>query len=157
MSGWPGERTPMHEILSRGLDRVGHCGMPLKGTRDKVLVVMHPPTDAMATNSFLTILGTRREKWQIGMRDADPVPEEPVRNTLAAFVQASDQESPRFFLVPWTEYQLMLFWRIQHSASRRRVTISLEDVAAWEDRWDLLGAPGREGPDGRIIRRRDTP
>ena len=76
------------------------------------------------------------------MRDADPAPEPPRRNTLAAFVLAPDDEEPRFFLVPWVEYQLMVFWRIQQSSARRRVTIRLDDVVAYENRWDLLGTPG---------------
>lgn len=147
----------MHEIFSRRLDRVGHCGMPLKGTRDKVIVVMHPPTETVATDSFMTTLGVRREKWEVGMTDADPTPETPVRNTPATFIHALDEENPRFFLVPRAEYQLTLFWRVQHSATRSRVTIPLEDVAAGEDRWDLLDAPGQGGPNGRILRRREGP
>lgn len=52
------------------------------------------------------------------MRDADPVPESPERNTLAAFVLAPDGKEPRFFLIPWVEYQLMVFWRISGVALR---------------------------------------
>lgn len=147
------ERTPMHEILERGLRRVGHCGLPMAGTRDKVFVVIHPPSYEMATKSFLTIHGTRRSTWQVGMRDADPSPERPERNASAAFVLAPDGEEPRFFLIPWVEYQLMLFWRIQFGSARSRVTIRLDDVVAWENRWDLLGAPGLDGPDGRMVPR----
>lgn len=136
------ERMPMLEVLRGGLRRVGHAGMALKGSRDTVLVVMHPPFAEMETNSFLTIHGTRRGAWRIGMRDADPAPEPPRRTTLAAFVLAPDGENARFFLVPWVEYQLMVFWRIQQSSARRRVTIRLDDVLEYENRWDLLGAPG---------------
>ena len=116
------ERTPMIDVLRRGLRRVGHSGMALKGTRDTVLVVFHPPYSDMETNSFLTIHGIRRGAWRIGMHDADPAPEPPRRNTLAAFVLAPDDEEPRFFLVPWVEYQLMVFWLFRFRSAAEGVT-----------------------------------
>jgi hypothetical protein len=146
------ERIPMHALLRERLSAVSHWGAPLKGSRDKVFVVFHPPYE-MATNSFLTIHGTRRASWQVGPDDADPAPEPPIRHQLAAFVSAVDENAPRVFLMPWSEYQLMLFWRIQHSSAHIRVTVPLPEVAAWEDRWDLLGAPGRDGPGGRTLPR----
>jgi hypothetical protein len=65
VKGHRADRTPMHELVRRRLSDVSQWRMPLKGTRDKVFVVFHPPYE-MATNSFLTIHGSRSRRSRPG-------------------------------------------------------------------------------------------